>query len=82
MNQVYDLIPTDSRKSFYGKARVEIGDGGDLTLFSYNQPIVRQYVDGTIKRIYPNKLSLTTARHLKSFCGLTSKDFEKLEWDK
>lgn len=81
MQTTFDLIPTN-RKSFYGKARVEIENGGAMVLYSYGTPIVRQYPDGTIKRLYPNKLSNTTARHLIAFCGLHTKDFEKLDWDK
>ena len=77
---MFELIPTN-RKSFYGKATVEIEDGGALVLYSYGTPIVRKYPDGTIKRIYRNELSNTTARHLIAFCGLHKKDFRELEYD-
>lgn len=33
--KVYDLIPNDSHKSFYGKAKVYVSDDGTETLYSY-----------------------------------------------
>lgn len=76
----FDLKP-DNRKSFYGKAQVELEDNGAMVLLSYGAPIVRQYKDGTIKRLYKRELSQTTTRHLIAFCGLHKEDFEKLEFD-
>jgi hypothetical protein len=62
-----ELKPTNGRKSFYGKANVYI-DGNVVTLYSYNTEIA-QYNQATkeYKLIYSNKLSNTTATHLKSF---------------
>jgi hypothetical protein len=62
-----ELKPTNGRKSFYGKANVYI-DGDVVTLYSYNTEIA-QYNQATkeYKLIYSNKLSNTTATHLKSF---------------
>lgn len=77
---MFDLIPTN-RKSFYGKAQVDIEDDGSTVLYSYGTPIVRKHPDGTIKRIYPKDLSNTTARHLIAFCDLHTSDFRKLEFD-
>lgn len=33
--KMHDLIPTNGRKSFYGKAQVVVEDNGDETLFSF-----------------------------------------------
>jgi hypothetical protein len=60
----YDLEPRyDSRKSFYGKARVE-KDKGKLTLFSYNTRVA-EIENG--KPIVHGKYSSTTLRHIKEF---------------
>ena len=40
----YELIPTDGRKSFYGKAVVIVEDNGTETLYSYNTPIIKRLV--------------------------------------
>ena len=74
----YELIPTDGRKSFYGKAVVEIFDNGDEYLFSYNQPIIRRDKDGNLKRLYFGEWTQTTGRHIKAFCGIDKKAFEAL----
>ena len=76
--KMYDLIPTNGRKSFYGKAKVEIKDNGDEVLYSYNTPIVSRANDGTLKRLYFAEPSWTTCCHIKSFCGIDKKGFEKL----
>lgn len=44
--KIYDLIPTDGRKSFYGKAKVFIEDDGTETLYSYNTPIIKRTAAG------------------------------------
>ena len=77
---MFDLIP-NNRKSFYGKAQVDIEDGGAMVLYSYGTSIVRKYPDGTIKRIYRKELTNTTARHLIAFCGLHTSDFRNLDYD-
>ncbi len=51
MTKMYDLMPCDGRKSFYGKAKVVIEDDGAKTLLSYNTPIIRRNPDGTLKRL-------------------------------
>ena len=76
--KIYDLTPNNGRKSFYGKAKVEVGDNGEETLYSYNIPIVRRNTDGTLTRLYWQEPSMTTSTHIKSFCGLDKKDFMKL----
>lgn len=73
----YDLIPTDSHKSFYGKAEVIILKDGTRILRSYST-----YVAGIDKAGNPFRSwwgwSATTGRHLKSFFGLNKKGFESL----
>lgn len=32
----FELIPVDGRKSFYGKAVVDVDKAGNETLYSYN----------------------------------------------
>ena len=41
MMKIYDLIPKNGRKSFYGKAKIYI-TGEVETLYSYNTPIVKK----------------------------------------
>lgn len=76
--EMYDLIPNNGRKSFYGKAKVEIEDNGDEVLYSYNTPIIRKATDGTLTRLYKYEPSMTTSTHIKSFCGLDKKKFMAL----
>lgn len=76
---IYDLKPTDGRKSFYGKA-VVIVDGNTETLYSYNTPIIKAVItDG--KREYIklwDGWTATTGRHIKAFCGMNKKQFMEL----
>ena len=76
--KMYDLIPTNGRKSFYGKAKVEVSDDGREVLYSYNTPILEKASDGTLKRLYFAEPSVTTCAHIRSFCGLDKKGFLKL----
>jgi hypothetical protein len=64
---ILELKPTNGRKSFGHKANVYI-DGDVVTLYSYNTEIA-QYNKATkeYKLIYSNKITNTTAAHLKSF---------------
>lgn len=48
MMKRYELTPTDSRKSFYGKCYVEVAEDGTETLYSYNTPIIKRL---TVKKI-------------------------------
>lgn len=60
----YTLQPTDSRKSFYGKARV-IEDGDTYTLISYTTAVAR-IQGGRFARLWDG-YSATTMRHINSF---------------
>lgn len=67
--KIYDLIPTDGRKSFYGKAKVYIADDGAETLYSYNTPIIKRTAAGELVKLWDG-WSATTGRHINAFCGL------------
>lgn len=74
----YQLIPTNGRKSFWGKAEIEIS-GKWETLLSYKTPIIRKNtVTGALERIYEPEPSCTTCSHIKSFCGLNKTAFMKM----
>lgn len=77
---IYDLTPTDNRKSFYGKAKV-YADGNILTLYSYNTPVAR--LDGITKKVTRlwDGWSATTGRHIKSFCNMGKAEFMALPYD-
>lgn len=65
----YDLIPNDGRKSFYGKAVVEVADDGSETLYSYGTPIIKKTATGELVKLWDG-WSATTGRHINAFCGL------------
>lgn len=69
----YALIPTDGRKSFYGKAYVIVDDDGTETLYSYDTAIIKRN-NGHLTRLW-NGYSVTTQRHIKAFCGLNKAEF-------
>ena len=75
---VYELIPIDGRKSFYGKARVEIDENGIETLISYNTPIIKKYPGGKLVKLFSG-WTQTTGRHIKAFCGLNKQQYIKLD---
>lgn len=74
--------PQDHVKSFYGKAKVQdihhpiYGDGE--ALYSYDTEIIRKYGDILIPVAHPSVISVTTSRHLCSFCGLSKRDYTNL----
>ena len=67
MMNVIELKPTDSHKSFYGKATVGIAADGAATLYSYGTPILRKNADGSLDKLWYG-YSVTTMRHINSFC--------------
>lgn len=75
--KIYDLKPNDGRKSFYGKAVVQVENNGNEILFSYNTPIISRRPDGTLVKHW-NGWSATTGRHIRAFCGLSKKEYEAL----
>lgn len=79
--RIYELRPTDERKSFYGKAVVQIEENGTETLLSYGTPIIKRFVSGEMVKLWDG-WSATTGRHIKAFCGLNKAGYEKLELEK
>ena len=78
--KIYDLKPTDGRKSFYGKAIVCIEDDGAQTLYSYNTPIIKRMITGEFVRLWDG-WSATTGRHIAAFCGLSKAGFMQLPYN-
>lgn len=67
--KMYALIPTNGRKSFYGKANVIIDDKKEITyLRSYETIHCGIDSKGVVHR-YSDYKSTTTCSHLKSFLG-------------
>lgn len=75
--RTYELMPNNGRKSFYGKAIVEIEPSGNETLYSYHTPIVTRTPQGKLIKLW-NGWTATTGNHIKSFCGLDKKAFMAL----
>lgn len=73
----YELQPIGSQKSFYGKAYVVRENDGTERLFSYDTEIIVRYPDGRLQRIWDG-WSATTGRHIKAFCGINKKEYDKL----
>lgn len=73
----YELIPHDGRKSFYGKAIVEVAQDGTETLYSYNTPIIKRLVSGELVKLWSG-WSVTTGRHIAAFCGLNKAEYMNL----
>jgi hypothetical protein len=73
----YELIPTDGRKSFYGKAVVIVEDNGTETLYSYNTPIIKRLVSGELVKLWDG-WTATTGRHIQAFCGLNKAAYMSL----
>lgn len=77
--KMYELIPTNGRKSFYGKAQIIIDDDGTETLYSYGTPIISRNIHGKLTPLYTgNKYGSTTSAHVKAFCGITKDTYRKL----
>lgn len=74
---MYELIPNNGRKSFYGKAVAETYSDGSAILFSYNTPIIKRDKKGNLTRLYAG-WSATTGRHIAAFCGLNKAGFMAL----
>ena len=64
--RIYELTPMrDSRKSFYGKAKVIEHDNGTIQLQSYNT-IVCEIVGGVFRMLWDGRTQ-TTTRHINEF---------------
>lgn len=73
----FELMPNDGRKSFYGKAVVEIDNEGSETLYSYGTPILTKRTNGEMVKHWDG-WSATTGRHIKAFCGLNKAQYNAL----
>ena len=73
----FELMPNDGRKSFYGKAVVEIDNEGSETLYSYGTPILTKRTNGEMVKHWDG-WSATTGRHIKAFCGLNKAQYTAL----
>ena len=73
--KIFDLLALhDSRKSFYGKAKVLVLDTGIIQLQSYNTIVCETDNNGYFKMLWGGKTQ-TTTRHIKEFtrqfnCGI------------
>ena len=66
MDEMFELAARyDSRKSFYGKAKVVV-DGNALSLYSYDT-LVAVIIDGKVTRADIGVHSRTTNRHIREF---------------
>lgn len=67
--KVFELMPNDNRKSFYGKALVYEADDGTKTLRSYQTAVCRVTPDDVFHRMWGG-YSATTMRHINAFLRL------------
>lgn len=72
--KIYELIPTNGRKSFYGKAIVEVDKDGNETLYSYGTAIIKRLNTGELVKLWGG-WSATTGTHLAAFCGLSKSEY-------
>ena len=65
--KVFELIPNNGRKSFYGKAKVIDNENGTVSLVSYETIVCS--IDTTTKEFFKhwNNYSLTTMAHINAF---------------
>lgn len=75
---IYELIPTNGRKSFYGKAIIEETETGK-TLYSYGTKIARITTAGITERLWDG-WTATTGNHIKSFCGMNKAQFTAIPY--
>ena len=67
--KIYELQPNNSRKSFYGKAKVIEKDNGEKVLMSYDTEVCKITKSGEFVRLWDG-YSATTMRHVNSFLDL------------
>lgn len=66
--KIYELLPTNGRKSFYGKAKV-IENNGENFLQSYNTIVCKVDKNGKFVKMWDG-YSATTMAHINSFIDL------------
>ena len=80
--KIYELQPNNSRKSFYGKAKVIEKDNGEKVLMSYDTEVCKITKSGEFVRLWDG-YSATTMRHVNSFLDLVGiAGGGKAFWDK
>lgn len=72
--KIFELIPTNGRKSFYGKAKAIETDDGEKILLSYDTQVLKIDKDGKPVKLWNGK-SNTTSTHIKAFCEFYGVDF-------
>lgn len=77
MCKVYELMPPNGRASFYGKAKIKQFADGSEVLQSYETDVLRKTAEGVYLRLWGG-WSATTGTHIKSYCGMTKKEFMSL----
>lgn len=76
--RVVELMPDDSHKSFYGKAKViTLKDGTEL-LQSYKTIVLVKEKTGKLLKTWGG-YSATTQRHIKAFAKLNKSETQALE---
>lgn len=77
---IRELLPNDSHKSFYGKARVITDwDARTEILVSYTTEVMKRDIDtGELTRLWDG-WSATTGRHINAFCGINKKAWDAMD---
>ncbi len=75
----FNLYPIDSRKSFYGKAKVYQRDDGSAVLKSYDTDVCMIDAHGVFHRFWSGE-SATTTRHINSFLAYYGIDGGGISW--
>lgn len=78
---IYELTPNDSRKSFYGKAKVILTADGTKYLKSYDTICCAVDANGKVHR-FEHLDSATTRRHLIAFLPISNKEYFALPCEK
>lgn len=74
MMHIYELTPTTSQKSFYGKAKVIVSSDGTQSLKSYETIVLKRKPDGELVRTWQG-WSATTGKHIAAFAGINKKQY-------
>lgn len=73
-----ELVPTNGRKSFYGKAMIDTTNEGEVLVSYKTRIILKKRNNELIPLANPEVLSKSTCTHLKSFCNITKREYIKL----
>lgn len=76
--KIYELLPTNGRKSFYGKAKVIEIDGENF-LQSYNTIVCKIDKNGNFVKMWDG-YSATTMAHINSFAALFNINGHGKKW--